>query len=60
MVSIPKTKTAEGQIAFQNLSEGVAIKIPQQNHSFASQIPKRFSQKMDRFSLRVSLVSLKT
>jgi hypothetical protein len=29
MVSIPKTKTAEGQIVFQNLSEGVAIKIPQ-------------------------------
>jgi len=29
MVSTPKTNAAEWQIVFQNLSESVAIKIPQ-------------------------------
>jgi hypothetical protein len=48
------------QIAFRDSSQGVAIKIPHENHSFPSQRAKRISQKMEVFMLHVRCVSLKT
>jgi hypothetical protein len=59
MFPAPKTKSANGQIAFRNQAQGAAIKIPHQNHSFPSQRAKRISQKMEVFMLRVRCVSLK-
>jgi hypothetical protein len=54
-----KIRMLEMQIAFRDSSQGVAIKIPHENHSFPSQRAKRISQKMDVFTLRMSCLSLK-